>query len=116
MTHIGLLCGTVHQVAQETDAREGAAEGCVLDLNIIAPIANTAIDETRPLHSSSDLFQKLRNEPNRKKPKFECNGLVTTDEHPTVTDAILTICGTIHTTATILEVLVATKLDGAEPI
>ena len=34
------------------------------------------------------------------------------DEHPTVTDAILSICGTIRSTATILEVLVATKLDG----
>ena len=29
------------------------------------------------------------------------------DEHPTVTAAILTICGTIRSTATILEVLVA---------
>ena len=38
------------------------------------------------------------------------------DEHPTVTDAILTICGTIRSTATILEVLVATKLDGVQPI
>jgi hypothetical protein len=38
------------------------------------------------------------------------------DEHPTVTDAILTICGTILNTATILEVLVATKLDGVQPI
>ena len=38
------------------------------------------------------------------------------DEHPTVTDAILTICGTIRNTATILEVLVATKLGGVQPI
>lgn len=38
------------------------------------------------------------------------------DEHPTVTDAILTISGTIRSTATILEVLVATKLDGIQPI
>ena len=38
------------------------------------------------------------------------------DEHPTVTDAILTICGTIRNTATILEVLVATKLSGVQPI
>ena len=36
------------------------------------------------------------------------------DELPTVTDAILTICGTIRGTATILEVLVATKLDGSQ--
>jgi hypothetical protein len=38
------------------------------------------------------------------------------DEHPTLTDAILSICGTIRSTATILEVLVATKLDGVQPI
>ena len=38
------------------------------------------------------------------------------DEHPTVTDAICTICGTIRSTATILEVLVATKVDGVQPI
>lgn len=38
------------------------------------------------------------------------------DEHPTVTDAILKICGTIRSTATILEVLVATKLGGVQPM
>ncbi|HEX4921024.1 MAG TPA: hypothetical protein VFV92_09825 [Candidatus Bathyarchaeia archaeon] len=38
------------------------------------------------------------------------------DEHPTVTDAILTICGTIRSTATILEVLDATKLGGGRPM
>lgn len=38
------------------------------------------------------------------------------DAHPTVTDAILKICGTIRDTATILEVLVATKLGGIHPI
>ena len=38
------------------------------------------------------------------------------DEHPTVTTAILSISGTIRSTATILEVLVATKLDGVQPI
>ena len=38
------------------------------------------------------------------------------DKHPTVTDAILKICGTIRSTATILEVLVATKLDGTQPM
>jgi hypothetical protein len=38
------------------------------------------------------------------------------DEHPTVTDAILRICGTIRSTAAILEVLVATKLDGVQPV
>jgi hypothetical protein len=38
------------------------------------------------------------------------------DEHPTVTDAILTICGTIRSTGTIMEVLVATKLDSVQPI
>ena len=34
------------------------------------------------------------------------------DDYPTVTDAILTICGSIRSSATILEVLVATKLQG----
>ena len=38
------------------------------------------------------------------------------DEHPTVTEALLTICGTIRSTATLLEVLVVTKLDGSRPI
>ena len=38
------------------------------------------------------------------------------EEHPTVTDAILKICGTIRSTAAILEVLVATKLDGIRPM
>jgi len=38
------------------------------------------------------------------------------DENPTVTDAILTICGTIRNTATIREVLVATKLDSIQPM
>ena len=38
------------------------------------------------------------------------------DEHPTVTDAILSICGTIRSTATMLEVLAATKLDGVHSI
>ena len=38
------------------------------------------------------------------------------EEHPTVTDAILKICGTIRSTATILEVLVATKLGGIQPM
>ncbi len=37
---------------------------------------------------------------------------LTAEEHPTVTDAILTICGTIRSTATLLEVLVATRLGG----
>ena len=37
------------------------------------------------------------------------------EEHPTVTEALLTICGTIRSSATILEVLVATKLHGARP-
>ena len=38
------------------------------------------------------------------------------DQHPTVTDAILSICGAVLTNATMIEVLVATKLDGAEPV
>jgi hypothetical protein len=36
------------------------------------------------------------------------------DQHPTVTEAILAICGTVRTNATMIEVLVATKLSGAE--
>lgn len=38
------------------------------------------------------------------------------DEHPTLTDAILTIGGAVRTNATMIEVLVATKLDGVQPI
>ena len=38
------------------------------------------------------------------------------DEHPTVTEAILSICGAVRTNATMIEVLVATKLDGAETV
>jgi hypothetical protein len=38
------------------------------------------------------------------------------DEHPTMTEAILKICGTIRSTATILEVLIVTKLDGIQPV
>ena len=38
------------------------------------------------------------------------------DQHPRITDAILSICGSIRSTATILEVLVVTKLDDARPV
>jgi hypothetical protein len=38
------------------------------------------------------------------------------EQHPPVTDAILTVCGTIRSTATILEVLVATKISGRPPV
>jgi hypothetical protein len=38
------------------------------------------------------------------------------DQHPTVTDAILAISGSVRTNATMIEVLVATKLDGAETV
>lgn len=34
------------------------------------------------------------------------------EQHPPLADALLTVCGTISSTATLLEVLVATKLDG----
>lgn len=37
------------------------------------------------------------------------------EQHPTVTEALLTVCGTIRSTAVVLEVLVATKLDGGRP-
>jgi len=40
----------------------------------------------------------------------------TAEEHPSVGEALLTICGTIRSTATLLEVLVATKLDGNRPV
>lgn len=38
------------------------------------------------------------------------------EQHPPVTEALLTICGTIRSTATLLEVLVATKLGGTRPV
>ena len=38
------------------------------------------------------------------------------EQHPNVSDAILTISGNIRSTATILEVLVTTKLDGPKPV
>ena len=38
------------------------------------------------------------------------------DQHSHVTEALLTICGTIRSTATILEVLVATKLGHSRPV
>lgn len=38
------------------------------------------------------------------------------DQHPAVTEAILAICGTVRTNATMIEVLVATKLSGAETV
>jgi hypothetical protein len=37
------------------------------------------------------------------------------DRHPPVTEALLTISETIRSAATLLEVLVATKLDGYIP-
>lgn len=49
--------------------------------------------------------------------KNVCDRLeVLADEHPHVTDALLSVCGTIRSTATILEVLVATRLDGRRPV
>jgi hypothetical protein len=38
------------------------------------------------------------------------------DQHPTVTEAILSIGGAVRTNATMIEVLVATKLDGAKTV
>lgn len=38
------------------------------------------------------------------------------EEHCHITEALLTICGTIRSTATVLEVLVATKLGDSRPI
>ena len=37
------------------------------------------------------------------------------DQHPNITEALLSICGTIRSSAAILEVLVTTKLGGSEP-
>jgi len=38
------------------------------------------------------------------------------EQHPHVSDAILTISGSIRSTATVLEVLVTTRLDPPKPI
>jgi len=38
------------------------------------------------------------------------------EQHPQITEAILAICGTVLTNATMIEVLVATKLDGAHTV
>lgn len=38
------------------------------------------------------------------------------DQHPSVTGAILAICGAVRTNATMIEVLVATKLDAIRPV
>jgi len=49
--------------------------------------------------------------------KSVCQRLESVAEHyPPVTDAVLTVCGTLRSTATLLEVLVATKLNGSLPI
>jgi len=37
------------------------------------------------------------------------------DQNPHVADAVMSICGTVRNAATIIEVLVATKLDGRRP-
>jgi hypothetical protein len=37
------------------------------------------------------------------------------DRNPHVADAVMSICGTVRNAATIIEVLVATKLDGLRP-
>ena len=37
------------------------------------------------------------------------------EQHSHITTALLTICGTIRSTATVLEVLVATKLGDSRP-
>lgn len=38
------------------------------------------------------------------------------EQHPSLTDALMTICGTISSTAVLLEVLVATKLPLSRPL
>ena len=62
--------------------------------------SSAILHEARQLHNVSDRLDLLA------------------DEHPLVSDAILTISGSVRNTATLLEVLVATKiipLSGLDP-
>jgi hypothetical protein len=55
--------------------------------------SNPILHEAQQLHSVSDRLDLLA------------------EDHPLVSDALITISGTIRNTATLLEVLVATKID-----
>ena len=55
--------------------------------------SNAILHEAQQLHSVSDRLDLLA------------------DEHPLLTEALSTISGSVRQTATLLEVLVATKID-----
>jgi hypothetical protein len=55
--------------------------------------SNPILHEAHQLHSVSDRLDLLA------------------EDHPLVSDALITISGSIRNTATLLEVLVATKID-----
>jgi len=55
--------------------------------------SNPILHEAQQLHSVSDRLDLLA------------------EDHPLVSDALITISGSIRNTATLLEVLVATKID-----
>jgi hypothetical protein len=62
--------------------------------------SNEILYEARQLHNVSDRLDSLA------------------EQHPLVSEALLTISGSVRSTATVLEVLVATKvlpLDGLDP-
>jgi len=59
--------------------------------------SNAILQEARQLHNVSDRLDSLA------------------DEHPLVSEALMTISGSIRNTATLLEVLVATKLGLTGP-
>ena len=62
--------------------------------------SNAILHEARQLYNVSDRLDSLA------------------DQHPLVSEALLTISGSVRSTATMLEVLVATKvmpLDGLDP-
>jgi hypothetical protein len=55
--------------------------------------SSALLHEARQLHNVSDRL------------------VVLAEEHPLVSDALITISGSVRSTATVLEVLVATKID-----
>jgi hypothetical protein len=62
--------------------------------------SNAILHEARQLHSVSDRLDSLA------------------DEHPLVSEALITISGNVRQTATLLEVLVVTKMgsvSGSDP-
>ena len=56
---------------------------------------NAILDEAQQLHKVSDRLDSLA------------------EEHPVVSDALVTISGSVRNTATLLEVLVATKMGSS---